>query len=152
MVSGLDMAVQQMMKEEEAKIKITSEEGFGNGDHKVNDIVIPGGSTIIYEVKLVEMKNPKNAYEMSTEEKIENALKLKEKGNSAFKNGKLERANRKYDAGIKLIEHDKDFESDHRKEAKEAKKSIWLNMAAVSLKLKDFPSVKTHCGKVSLII
>lgn len=146
-IEGLDLAVMKMDKEEKAEITIGPTYAFGNTDTKRDKAIVPAGSTVIYNVELVALKNPKASWDMSNEEKIDDAKLKKEKGNSAYKAGKLARAIKLYNAAIRSIEHDNDF-GDLKKDSKSLKKSLWLNLAAAQLKQKSFKDVIQNCGKV----
>lgn len=146
-IEGLDLAVMKMDKEEKAEIMIGPTYAFGSTDTKRDKATVPAGSTVTYNVELVSLKNPKASWDMSNEEKIDDAKLKKEKGNSAYKAGKLARAIKMYNAAIRSIEYDNDF-GDLKKDSKSLKKSLWLNLAAAQLKQKSFKDVVQNCGKV----
>ncbi|CAD7701085.1 unnamed protein product [Ostreobium quekettii] len=146
-IRGLDLAVMKMEKEEVALVTIGPSYAFGDCDTKRDKAMVPAGSTVVYEVELLSMDNPKSSYDMSTEEKIEDAKVKKEKGNTAYKEGKLSRAIKRYNDAIRAVEHDNEF-GDLKKDSKELKKSLWLNLAAAHLKQKSYKDVIQNCTKV----
>lgn len=146
-IEGLDLAIMKMDKGEKAEVTIGPTYAFGDTDTQRDKATVPAGSTVIYDVELVSLKNPKNSWDMSNEDKIEDAKMKKEKGNVAYKAGKLARAVKLYNAAIRSIEYDNDF-GDLKKESKSLKKSLWLNLAAAQLKQKNFKDVIQNCGKV----
>ena len=147
MIEGLDKAILKMKKGEVAEIKIASKYAFAEETQR-EKATVPAGADVIYEVELVEVTNPKETYDMTVPEKIEAARMHKEKGNKAYKEGKFIRAIAKYEAALRPIDYDKNFDDDLKKESKEMKKIIWLNIAAVALKLKDYSKAITNCRKV----
>ncbi|GMH40131.1 hypothetical protein BSKO_08035 [Bryopsis sp. KO-2023] len=146
-IDGLDLAVMKMDRGEVAEVTIKPEYAFGESETQREKACVPGNSTVVYTIEIVDLANPKNSWDMSNAEKIEDARTRKEKGNEAYKAGKLARAVSKYEGAVKVIEHDKDF-GESKGASKELKKSIWLNLAAANLKLKDSGKVIQHCGKV----
>eukprot|EP00210_Caulerpa_lentillifera_P001231 g1187.t1 len=146
-IEGLDKAIMKMNEGETAEITIGSKYAFVE-ETQAEKAVIPAGADVIYEVELIDVKDPKNTYEMSSEEKLESCQELKEKGNKAYKEGKYIRAISKYEQALKPIEYDTNFDEDTKKQAKEMKKVIWLNIAAVSLKQGEYSKALSNCNKV----
>lgn len=148
-IDGLDLAIMKMVKEEVAEITVQPSYGFGDKETQREKAAVPAGATVKYTVELLSLENPKNTWDMSNEEKVEDSRIKKEKGNEAYKKGKLLKAVKRYDAAIKSIEYDKDF-GETKNAAKDLKKTLWLNMAAANLKLDEFPKVIENCSKVRL--
>lgn len=146
-VDGLDLALTKMLKEETAEVTIQPSHAFGEAGAQKELASVPSNATVVYTVELVSVDNPKSTWDMSNEEKVADAQVKKEKGNQAYKEGKLARAIKRYDAAVKAIENDKDFGS-VKSTAKELKKAIWLNLAAAHLKSGDHLKVIENCGKV----
>lgn len=146
-IDGLDLAIMKMVKKEVAEITVQPSYGFGDEETQKDKAIVPAGSTVQYTVELVDLENPKNTWDMSNEEKVEDSRLKKEKGNEAYKQGKLQKAVKRYDAAIKSIEYDKDF-GEAKNAAKDLKKAIWLNLAAANLKLDEFSKAIENCGKV----
>lgn len=146
-IDGLDKAIMKMKKGEIAEIEIAGKYAFGE-ETKFEKATVPAGADVIYEVRLVDFKNPTKHYDLSAEEKLELARANKEKGNKAYKEGKYVRAVNKYEAAIKPIEFDKDMDEAMKKETKEMKRVLWLNIAAVCLKQNEWNKVISNCDKV----
>jgi len=146
-IEGLDKSIMMMNKGEVAEIKIASKYAYVE-ETQLEMGTVPAGADLIYMVELVDVTNPKNHYDLTVPEKIELAKANKEKGNKAYKEGKYIRAISKYEAAIRPIEYDKNFDEDLKKESKEMKRVIWLNIAAVSLKQAEYLKAISNCGKV----
>lgn len=146
-IEGLDKAIMRMNKGETAEIKIASKYAFVE-ETKFEKATVPAGADVVYELELVDVGNPENHYDLTVPQKIELARTCKEKGNKAYKEGKYVRAVSKYEAAIRPIEYDNNFDEALKKEANEMKRTIWLNIAAVSLKQDEYLKVITNCGKV----
>ncbi|KAL0366290.1 UNVERIFIED_CONTAM: peptidyl-prolyl isomerase [Sesamum radiatum] len=96
-IVGLDRAVSTMKKHEYALVTISPEYGFGSAEVKQDLAVVPPSSTILYEVEMLDFVREKAPWEMCNTERIEAAARKKEEGNQLFKNGKYQRAAKKYD-------------------------------------------------------
>lgn len=136
----------EMKKGEIAEISLASKYAFVE-ETALPLATVPAGADVIYEVELVDVENPKTQYDLTVPEKLDLAKTLKEKGNSAYKGGKYIRAISKYEAALKPIEYDKNFDEPLKKESKEMKRMIWLNIAAVALKLGEYNKVISNCEK-----
>jgi len=78
-----------MKKGEKALIKLKG--GYAKGHPNA-----PDKAELHYEVELHDFVKEKPSWEMSNQEKIEAALKTKDKGNEFFKDGKYKAAIKKY--------------------------------------------------------
>ncbi|XP_022871767.1 peptidyl-prolyl cis-trans isomerase FKBP62-like [Olea europaea var. sylvestris] len=147
-IEGLDRAVKTMKKGEIALVTVQPEYAFGPSESPQELAVIPGNSTVSYEVEMVSFVKEKESWDMSTPEKIEVAGKKKDEGNALFKTGKYERASKRYEKAVKLIEYDSSFGEDEKQQAKLLKVTCNLNNAACKLKLKDYKEAVKLCTKV----
>lgn len=147
---GFEKAVMTMKKGETALVTITPTYAFGSEHDTVQPLAtVPAGvATVCYEVQLLDFEKGKESWDMNVDEKIQAAMTLKEKGNAAFKLSKIERAVHLWERAKQFIEHDDAFEADKKKEAKDLKKSVELNLAAAYLKLKRPGDAKKAADKV----
>lgn len=68
---GLDAAVQKMKKGEKAIITVSPAYGFGTvAEHRGRLAAVAPGSTVQYEVELVDFENAKESWEMNEAEKV----------------------------------------------------------------------------------
>eukprot|EP00798_Chlamydomonas_sp_ICE-L_P010804 gene10804-16953_t len=137
-----------MTKGEIALVTIKPEYAFGEKGFDAPQATVPPGETVCYEVEVVEIVKSKDAWEMNDEDKVASAEKKKEKGNKAFKEGNLKRASSCYQKASAAISIDKNFSEELKRQSQVVKKSCFLNLAAVGLKLKDYKEVKSNCAKV----
>ncbi|KAK7395412.1 hypothetical protein VNO78_15970 [Psophocarpus tetragonolobus] len=147
-VDGLDRAVLTMKKGEVALLTIAPDYAFGSSESQQELAVIPPNSTVYFEVELVSFEKEKESWDLNTTEKLEAAGKKKEEGNVLFKAGKYARASKRYDKGVKYIEHDSSFAEKEKNQAKTLKVACNLNNAACKLKLKDYKEAEKLCTKV----
>ncbi|XP_052189220.1 70 kDa peptidyl-prolyl isomerase-like isoform X2 [Diospyros lotus] len=146
-IAGLDRAAATMKKKEQAILSINSEYGFGSTEVKHELAVVPPNSTLVYEIEMLDFIKEKAPWEMSTQERIAAAEKNKGGGNILFKNGKYQRASKKYDKAADYVSEDASFGQDVQKLVKALRVSCWLNGAACSLKLNDFTEAIKLCSK-----
>ncbi|XP_065050922.1 peptidyl-prolyl cis-trans isomerase FKBP65 isoform X3 [Musa acuminata AAA Group] len=147
-IAGLDRAVSTMLKGELSELTIEPEYAFGNDKAKRDVTIIPSSSTLIYVVELLDFTKEKDIQEMTGLEKIQAAEGTKSSGNDLFKNGKFERAAKKYDKAARYIDGEGTFEDNEEKLVKSLRISCWLNSAACCLKLKDFQGAIRLCSQV----
>ena len=98
-------------------------------------------------VTLTSFEKEKDVWSMTNGERVEMGEATKAAGNDAYKAGKLELAKRKYDKALRFVEHDQSFSDDEKKETKKIKLSLYLNGAAVALKLKNWKDASESAGK-----
>ncbi|KAI4337067.1 hypothetical protein L6164_015525 [Bauhinia variegata] len=147
-ITGLDRAVATMKKGERAIINIHPNYAFGNVEERRDFATVPPGSYVVYEVEMIDFIKEKAPWELSNNEKIEVAGRKKEEGNILFKNGKYQRAGKKYDKAADYVSEDGSFGDNEQKLAEALRVSCWLNGAACSLKLNDFLGAIKMCSQV----
>ncbi|XP_024963222.1 peptidyl-prolyl cis-trans isomerase FKBP62-like isoform X3 [Cynara cardunculus var. scolymus] len=147
-IAGLDRAVATMKKGEKATLTIGHEYGYGSKEVMCDLAVIPPFSTLVYEVEVIDFEKEKAPWEMANHERIEEAGKKKEEGNVLFKNGKYQRAAKKYDKAVDYVSEEGLLGDDVQKLVKSLRVSCWLNGAACSLKLNDYQEAIKLCSKV----
>ncbi|KAK6116041.1 hypothetical protein DH2020_008310 [Rehmannia glutinosa] len=138
-IAGLDRAVSTMKKNECAIITISPEYGFGSTG--VNPDL--SCSTIINN-------SEKAPWEMSTPERIEAAGRKKEEGNQLFKNGKYQRAAKKYEKvpqAVDYVSQDGTYSDEDEKILKSLRVSCWLNGASCCVKLNNFGEAINLCSR-----
>ncbi|OIW19154.1 hypothetical protein TanjilG_21010 [Lupinus angustifolius] len=147
-IDGLDRAVKNMKKGEIALVIIQPEYAFGPSGSPQELATVPPNATVYYEVELLSFVKEKESWDLNTQEKIEAAGKKKEEGNALFKSGKYERASKRYEKAIKLIEYDSSFSDEEKQKSKVLKITCNLNNAACKLKLKNYKDAEKLCSKV----
>ncbi|EME26651.1 FK506-binding protein 4/5 [Galdieria sulphuraria] len=149
-IEGVDLALETMKKGEKAVLTVAPNYAF-----KEAGIVPPEGvskdSTVIVELELVSFERAKDSWNLSKEEKIENALRTKDKGNELFKSGRYKLAKKKYEKVVNNLEFDVKNKSDLNAEQKQQGKSIllqtYLNLAACEEKFCNSNGVLKQCNK-----
>lgn len=144
-IKGWDEGFASMKIGEKAMLTIRSDYGYGpNGSPPK----IPGGATLNFEVELLGFKEKeKEKYEMSPEEKIAKAKKLKTEGTECFKEKRFDEAASTYEEAAGYIFEDE--EGEHvPDEDKELYVSCWSNAAMCHIKTSDWSDAVRSCNKV----
>lgn len=147
-ITGLDRAVATMKKGERAIISIHPDYAFGDVEVRRDIAIVPPGSNVVYDIEMMDFIKEKAPWELNSKEKIEVAGRMKEEGNELFKVGNYQRAGKKYEKAADFVDEDGSFGFDEQKQAQTLKVSCWLNSAACSLKLNDFPGAIKLCSQV----
>jgi len=138
--SGLEKGIENMKKGEKALIKLKG--GYAKGHPNA-----PDKAELHYEVELHDFVKEKPSWEMSNQEKIEAALKTKDKGNEFFKDGKYKAAIKKYKKASSYVDYDHSFTDEEKAQAKPVRVTVHLNTAACNLKLKEYRTCIENCDK-----
>ncbi|XP_057427339.1 70 kDa peptidyl-prolyl isomerase-like isoform X2 [Lotus japonicus] len=146
-ITGLDREVATMKKGERAMISIHPDYAFGNMEVRQDFATVPPGSNVVYDIEMMDFIKEKAPWELSSKEKIAVAGRKKDEGNLLFKDGKYQRAGKKYEKAADFVSEDGSFGDDEQNLAKALRVSCWLNGAACSLKLNDFPEAIKLCSQ-----
>lgn len=144
---GLELAIMKMKVGEHCLVTIHPEHAFGAGSEQPLHNV-PADSTVIYDVTLLEMEKAKESWDMDEEEKVSAAQSLKDKGNEAFKKGKIPRAISLWERSKTCVEMNDNFKGQNKSEAKIILKSLHLNSAAAYLKVNEPLKAREAVSKV----
>ncbi|KAK4526301.1 hypothetical protein GAYE_SCF22MG4215 [Galdieria yellowstonensis] len=149
-MEGVDLALETMKKGEKAIVTISPNYAYQGAGMEAP----PGVSrdaTVQVELELVSFERAKESWNLSKEEKIENSMRIKEKGNELFKSGRYKLAKKKYEKVISDLEFDVRNKSDLNTGQKQQGKSIllqtYLNLAACEEKLGNPNGVLKQCNK-----
>lgn len=145
---GLDLGVARMKKGETVVLTIQPQYAFGATGGQGNMNSVPADAIVTYEVTLKDMVKAKETWDMDVDEKLAAAGVLKEKGNVAFKAGKLNRAIDFWERAKQAVEFDDGFEAEKKRAARALKQSCDLNLAAAYLKINKPQDAKTAATKV----
>jgi FK506-binding protein 4/5 len=137
---GLEKGVENMKKGEKALLKV-------KGDYLKHDTVPSDSQELHYEIELVDFTKEKPSWEMTTEEKMTAAAKAKEEGNELYKQGKYQRAIKKYKKVGSFLDSDYSFTDEEKEQAKPLKVTAHLNISACNLKMKNYRSCIENCDK-----
>eukprot|EP00871_Galdieria_phlegrea_P005774 jgi/Galph1/684/GphlegSOOS_G5420.1 len=150
-MEGIELALETMKKGEKALLttaprfayqELSEQSGSLNGSTK---------GPLEVELELISFERAKESWNLSTEEKLENATRMKEKGNHLFKSGRYKLAKKKYEKIVNNLEFDVRNKSDFNAEQKQQGKTIllqaYLNLAACEEKFGNVNDVVKQCNK-----
>jgi peptidylprolyl isomerase len=136
-IKGWDEGFATMKKGEKAMLRCRADYAYGQHGQGT----IPANATLNFDVELIDSRPKKReAWEYTDEEKLAEAMKLKESGTALFKEKRFDEALRDYERSAELSVALKD------------QHELWLscksNCALMAINLGDYPSAVTHCGEV----
>ncbi|MCJ8733604.1 hypothetical protein PDJAM_G00225440 [Pangasius djambal] len=142
---GVEKSLQAMEQGEESLFIIKPKYGFGNsGKPKFN---IPPGATLQYKITLTKFEKAKESWEMSTSEKLEQSVIVKDKGTQYFKDGKYKQAVVQYKRIVSWLEHESSLQGEEEEKAKALRLAAHLNLAMCYLKLQEPSPALENCDK-----
>jgi hypothetical protein len=108
--------------------------------------VVP--TDVEFELELIDFNPIPNIASMTTAEKLTRSSKWREQGNTLFKSGKYKLARTKYMQGIKSVDQIQGVDTEEQAvEAKRAKVSCLVNLAACAQKENEYGEVIKWCDK-----
>lgn len=151
LAAGVELAIVKMKKAEHAQILIKPEHAFGSKGLQHGNVNIPPNATVQYDVELVNFENLKESWELSAEEKIEEARRFKERANGAFVKAHYQAAEKSYKYMLKLLENE-DVDAEGEQEKNAERRTLRLvahaNLAQTYLKLCVDREAIVHADKV----
>lgn len=145
-IKGWDEGFASMKIGEHAILKVRSDYGYGDSGSPPK---IPAKAELLFDVELLGFKEkPKERWQMTTEERLEHANKLKTEGTELFTKQNFLEATAKYEdaAGYAVgegIEGDKIPEDERPLFI-----SCWSNAAMCYIKLKEWADAIRACNQV----
>lgn len=134
-VRGIEDGLLKFKKNEKSLLKIAPSKAFGPEGN--TQLGIPPDATVHYEVTLKAFENTKEAWEMETGEKIEQAEISKSKGTDFLKAEKYQLALAKYRRAVALVEHEDNLQGEQKERRNAVLLALQLNLALCHLKVDD---------------
>ena len=145
-IQGWDDGFQSMKVGEKAILSISPE--YGYGEHGMPP-KIPGNAKLKFEVELLDFKEkPLEKWQMTPEQRLEHANKLKTEGTVLFKTGNYKEAAQKYEAAANYAADEGISGDDIPEEERPLYVSSWSNVAMCNIKLKDWTEAVKACNCV----
>lgn len=127
-------------------LKIRSDYGYGDGGSPPK---IPAKADLFFDVELLGFKEkPKERWQMSTEERLVEANKLKEQGTDLFKKKLFGEATIKYEDAASYSVGEGISGDDIPEEERPLYISCWSNAAMCYIKLKEWADATRACNNV----
>lgn len=147
-IDAWNIAFKSMKKGEHSLITATSDYAYGDAGSPPK---IPGGATLKFDVELLDFYDkPKEKWEMTAQELIEEAEKIKSKGTEAFKEKKWESAAGLYESAssyVENVEHKEGATADEKNKANTLIVACSNNAALCFTKCK--PADWTSCKRAT---
>lgn len=144
-IRGWDEGFASMKVGEKAMLTINSEYGYGQNGSPPK---IPGGATLNFEVELLGFKEKeKEKWEMSPEEKILKAQKLKAEGTALFTGKRFDEAASTYEEAAGYV-----FEDEKGEQVPDDDRALYIscysNAAMCYIKTSNWSDAVASCNKV----
>jgi peptidylprolyl isomerase len=145
-IKGWDEGFASMKVGEKAILKIRSDYGYGNSGSPPK---IPAKAELLFDVELLGFQEkPKERWQMSSEERLVYADKLKAEGTEFFKNKNYTEATAKYEDAAQFAV-DEGISGDDIPEAERPLYvSCWSNAAMCYINLKEWVDATRACNNV----
>jgi len=145
-IKGWDIGFASMKVGEKALLKIASKYGYGDSGSPPK---IPAGATLVFEVELLDFKEKQiEKWQMTPEQRLEHANKLKTEGTVLFKAQNFKEASQKYEAAANYSVDEGITGDDVPEEERTLYVSCWGNAAMCFIKLKDWTEAIHACNQV----
>lgn len=145
-IKGWDEGFASMKVGEKAMLVIRSDYGYGKSGSPPK---IPADAELHFEVELLGFQEKeKNKWEMSKDERLEKAEKLKAEGTTLFQEGMFQEAAAKYESAADYATEEGIKDNDIPKEERPLYVSCWSNAAMCYIKLKEWPDAIQACNHV----
>lgn len=136
-IKGWDKGFATMKKGEKAILRCRQDYAYGSGGQ--GDI--PPNATLNFDVELIDFKpKKKETWEMTMQEKVSSANRLKDEGTELFKEKRFAEALKLYEESAELVANVIDAEA------------TWiackLNSAQCAIYLTEYPAAVAYCGAV----
>uniref|UniRef100_UPI00398ED0DB peptidyl-prolyl cis-trans isomerase FKBP5-like n=1 Tax=Pristiophorus japonicus TaxID=55135 RepID=UPI00398ED0DB len=142
---GVDKALEKMQRGEHCILHLKPKYGFGDlGKPGFN---VPPNAELDYELLLKNFEKAKESWEMSTQEKLERAAIVKEKGTFYFKAGKYKQAQIQYRKIVAWLEQEYCLTQEDSRRAKAFILAAHLNVAMCYLKLTEYQKAVESCDR-----
>jgi len=138
---ALESCVTRIVPNEEVEVHSTVDDAWI--DPALNVPAQKASETVMH-VKLISFTKAEDSWTLSGDKKTERLTALKEAGSGIFKSGRIRFALNRYQAAVRMYEHDKDISTD----AKSLIRVCLLNEAMCHLKLQEPAKAETACSKV----
>jgi len=146
-IKGWDEGFASMKVGEKAKLEIRSDYGYGS---QAMGAKIPANSDLVFDVELLGFgEKEKEKYEMSPEERMEKATKLKDEGTKEFTSGNHSVAAEIYKNAADLVDED-EIDETLATDEKDLYVKCWGNAAMCHVKGKEWSDVIACCNNVFL--
>ncbi|CAN2391916.1 steroid hormone receptor complex assembly, partial [Pristimantis euphronides] len=142
---GVETALQQMEKGEEAVLYLKPRYGFDRAGYE--PFHVPPDAELQYEIKLKSFEKAKESWKMNSEEKLEQGALVKGRGTEYFKAGRYRQAIIQYKKIVQWLEHESGLSEEEAAKSRALLLAASLNLAACYLKVGEHRPALDSCNK-----
>jgi FK506-binding protein 4/5 len=133
---GVDRAIRRINKGEKCRVTLKGSR-FTFGKEPPAAFNLPQNAELVYTLFLKTFEKVKASWELTDEEKVQEAEKIRLRGNEFLKQGKLKLALNKYLSVVSLLEYTTPMDEKYKEDFDKQLISGRLNSALVHLKLRE---------------
>ncbi|XP_035236679.1 peptidyl-prolyl cis-trans isomerase FKBP5 [Anguilla rostrata] len=142
---GVDRAMDKMQKGECCLLHLKPRYGFGREGKP--EFGIGPNADLVYEVTLKDFERSKDPWEMHVTEKLDLAVKLRQKGTQYFKAGRFQQAVIQYQRIVTLLEMECGLKPEQQQSVHSLLLVAELNLALCHLRLREYSQAVENCNK-----
>ncbi|XP_076870566.1 peptidyl-prolyl cis-trans isomerase FKBP5 isoform X3 [Brachyhypopomus gauderio] len=143
---GVDRAMEKMQKGECCLLYLKPKYGFGKeGKPEYN---IGPNAELLYEVTLKDFQKAKESWEMDLNDKLDQAVQVKQKGTHYFKSGRYYHAIIQYQRIVSWLEMECGVGREQQQAIQALLLVAHLNLALCYLRLREYSQTVENCNKV----
>ncbi|XP_061112952.1 peptidyl-prolyl cis-trans isomerase FKBP5 [Conger conger] len=143
---GVDRAMDKMQKGECCQLHLKPKYGFGREGKP--EFGVGPNAELIYEVTLKDFERSKDPWEMDVKEKLDLAMKIRQKGTQYFKAGRYPQAVIQYQRIVTLLEMECGLKPEQQQSVHDLLLVAELNLALCHLRLREYSQAVENCNKV----
>ncbi|GFX56326.1 peptidyl-prolyl cis-trans isomerase FKBP4 [Trichonephila clavipes] len=141
---SIDIALQEFHLGEKSMLFMSGKYGHPTG---LEELKMPPGADIKYEVTLLGIEKVKEVFEMNTDEKLARAKIVKERGVNLYKLGQYKASVKQFKCILQCLENEPGADPNTAEVRKELVKSSYLNISLCHLKTKNYLECIKYCEK-----
>ncbi|KAK3600787.1 hypothetical protein CHS0354_009218 [Potamilus streckersoni] len=145
LLPAIENSVKRFRRNEKSRLVIQPKYGYGEtGNPELN---IPPNAVLTYIVHLKSFEKAKDTWELDDNEKVEQAYIFKDKGTKYFKEENFKQAEKFYEKIVNLLEYTTSLSEENKPKRDSLLLTAHLNLAMTYIKMENFASCETQCGK-----
>ncbi|KAE9416715.1 hypothetical protein Angca_004347 [Angiostrongylus cantonensis] len=143
---GVDRALRRFCRGEKSTIRLSGSR-FSYGPNPPPEYGLPPNAVIEFTIFLKSFEKVPATWEMSTEQKLEEATRAKDRGTHFFKQSKLKLAYNKYKRIEDILEYEKNMDPDQTKVRNDLLLAAYLNLSLTASKMGENVDCIKYCDK-----
>ncbi|GFY45782.1 peptidyl-prolyl cis-trans isomerase FKBP4 [Trichonephila inaurata madagascariensis] len=142
---SIDIALQHFHLGEKSMLFMSGKYGHPTG---LEELKMPPGADIKYEVTLINKEKVREVFEMNTDQKLTRAKIVKERGVNLYKLGQYKAAVKQFKCVLHCLDNEPGADPNTAEARKELVKTAYLNISLCHLKTQHYSECTKYCKKV----